>query len=590
MKSTFRNYPRLISMWLLVCLTALVALVPGGQSTYAQHSKAQQPDAPVGSGFTYQGRLKDGGNPANGSYDLQFTLYDALTGGNQVGTTQTLPTVSVSEGLFTVTLDFGASAFAGQARWLGIAVRHAGGGSYTPLSPRQPLTAVPYAQSLATGSTGAVITGTVAGPALSVTNGSGTAVYASGNTSNGSGVLGIGNVGVEGRSTSNIGVYGDSVSYAGVYGSGGSASGFGVYGYNNVGVAVRGFAGSQHGGLFTNNSNSGYAALQGIASGTPGYGIYGEGNSIGIWGSTTNGTGVRGATTGGYGVHGYSTGNGTGVRGESPGGNGVYGLSTSGSASGVSGENTSTTGYGVYGVNTNGANARGVVGYSSGVGTYGTGTGQSAVGVYGASNGTTSYGVYGKGAGNNAISIYGWGGTGVWAGYFSGDIYVAGTCWNGCLGPSKIDHPLDPENKYLTHAPVESSDMLDIYTGNVTTDSKGEATVVMPNWFEAMNRDFRYQLTIMSDDFAQARVSNKMKNNRFVVKTDKPNIEVSWLVTATRNDPYSRENAITVEEEKQNADKGKYLHPEAWGQPESQGIGYEQKKKMESVTAPPSNP
>ncbi len=105
----------------------------------------QAPEAPAGSGFTYQGRLKDGNNPANGSYDLQFTLYDAASGGNAAGGPITLLNQTVTDGLFTVQLDFGSSAIQGSARWLGIAVRQAGGGTYTTLSPRQPLTAAPYA-------------------------------------------------------------------------------------------------------------------------------------------------------------------------------------------------------------------------------------------------------------------------------------------------------------------------------------------------------------------------------------------------------------------------------------------------------------
>ena len=78
---------------------------------------------PVGSAFTYQGRLTDGGAPASGVYDLEFQLFDASAGGSQIGSTQLKDDVSVAEGFFTVTLDFGAAAFAGNARWLSIGVR-----------------------------------------------------------------------------------------------------------------------------------------------------------------------------------------------------------------------------------------------------------------------------------------------------------------------------------------------------------------------------------------------------------------------------------------------------------------------------------
>jgi hypothetical protein len=99
---------------------------------------------PLGSGFTYQGRLTDAGSPATGSYDFRFTLFDAGSGGNPVGTPLAVDAVAVNQGLFTVTLDFGASAFQGQARWLAIEVRLTGGGGYTPLGPRQPLTPAPH--------------------------------------------------------------------------------------------------------------------------------------------------------------------------------------------------------------------------------------------------------------------------------------------------------------------------------------------------------------------------------------------------------------------------------------------------------------
>jgi len=105
----------------------------------------------VGTAFTYQGRLTDGGSPANGHYDFKFQLYDAASDGNPVGSTVAQEDVAVSEGLFTVQLDFGTDAFTGEARWLEIGVRPGSGGTYTILSPRQPLTPAPYALGLRPG-------------------------------------------------------------------------------------------------------------------------------------------------------------------------------------------------------------------------------------------------------------------------------------------------------------------------------------------------------------------------------------------------------------------------------------------------------
>ncbi|WP_313920595.1 hypothetical protein [Tahibacter sp.] len=102
--------------------------------------------APLGTAFTYQGALENGGAAANGPYDLEFRLYDAAVGGSQVGVTQTVDDLAITDGVFTVPLDFGAPAFAGQARWLQIALRPgASADPYTVLDPRQAITAAPFA-------------------------------------------------------------------------------------------------------------------------------------------------------------------------------------------------------------------------------------------------------------------------------------------------------------------------------------------------------------------------------------------------------------------------------------------------------------
>ncbi len=102
--------------------------------------------APLGTAFTYQGQLRKNGSPYNGTCNFQFSLWDAVSGGAQIGSTLTQTGVTVSNGLFTVTLDFGTGVFTGDARWLQIAVQCSGDSGYTTLSPRQALTATPYAQ------------------------------------------------------------------------------------------------------------------------------------------------------------------------------------------------------------------------------------------------------------------------------------------------------------------------------------------------------------------------------------------------------------------------------------------------------------
>jgi len=135
---------------LLLALAAGLTLAqepqPPGESVQLQGDMGIQ--AALGTAFTYQGQLRRDGNLVNGACDFRFTLWDAETGGNQIGPNQEKTNVPVTNGLFTVQLDFGAGAFQGDARWLQIAVKCAGDASYTTLSPRQPLTPAPYALAL----------------------------------------------------------------------------------------------------------------------------------------------------------------------------------------------------------------------------------------------------------------------------------------------------------------------------------------------------------------------------------------------------------------------------------------------------------
>jgi hypothetical protein len=137
----------------------------------------------------------------------------------------------------------------------------------------------------------------------------------------------------------------------------------------------------------------------------------------------------------------------------------------------------------------------------------------------------------------------------------------------------KIDHPQDPANKYLVHASVESSEMLNIYSGNVTTNGEGNATVQMPKWFAALNTDFRYQLTPIGQ-FAQAIVATEINNNRFTIRTDKPNVKVSWQVTGVRQDAFAKAHPMVVEQAKEAGLRGYYLHPELFGAPAEKGMAW----------------
>ncbi|MFF1258740.1 MULTISPECIES: hypothetical protein [unclassified Streptomyces] len=152
----------------------------------------------------------------------------------------------------------------------------------------------------------------------------------------------------------------------------------------------------------------------------------------------------------------------------------------------------------------------------------------------------------------------------------NGDARVAGRVDKGG-GGFRIDHPLDPGGQYLCHSFVESPDMANLYHGVVETDEAGEATVVLPDYFETLNRDFRYQLTPVGT-MAQAAVTDEIKENRFTLRTDQPGVKVCWQVTGVRQDAWAQAHRITVEEDKPPTDRGYYLHPAEHGRPETAGV------------------
>ncbi|MGC4040563.1 MAG: hypothetical protein QM710_07225 [Flavobacterium sp.] len=241
---------------------------------------------------------------------------------------------------------------------------------------------------------------------------------------------------------------------------------------------------------------------------------------------------------------------------------GVYG---SAATAGVIG--TSAAGSGVRGLS---STSQGTLGYSQATTTGGAvgvgntiGVFANAVTVGTATVPTTRYGVYGQASGATTN----------WAGYFNGNVSIVGSIAKGS-GTFKIDHPLDPEHKYLYHSFVESPDMMNIYNGNITTDGSGYATVTMPDYFNALNKEFRYQLTVIGV-FAQAIISKEIENNVFIIRTNQPNVKVSWQVTGVRKDKFAEAHRVQVEVTKEAENQGRYLHAKEWGQPVEKEINYE---------------
>lgn len=142
---------------------------------------------------------------------------------------------------------------------------------------------------------------------------------------------------------------------------------------------------------------------------------------------------------------------------------------------------------------------------------------------------------------------------------FAGNLQIIGTL-SKAAGSFKIDHPLDPKNKYLSHSFVESPDMMNIYNGVVVLGKNGSATVKLPAYFEALNRDFRYQLTSIGG-FVPVFISQEIKNNVFRISGGRPGVKVSWQVTGVRHDAYANAHRINVEQEKSSSERGHLLYP-----------------------------
>ena len=169
---------------------------------------------------------------------------------------------------------------------------------------------------------------------------------------------------------------------------------------------------------------------------------------------------------------------------------------------------------------------------------------------------------------------------------FAGDVYVSGTLGKAS-GTFKIDDPIDPANKYLSHSFVESPDMLDMYNGTVTLDSKGEAVVNMPAWFDALNKSFQYQLTAVGAPGPGLYIKEKVHDNCFKIAGGAAGLEVSWQLTGVRHDAYAEAHPTPVEENKTGDDVGHYLHPELFGAGPEQRIAANHKPTKPQTPASP---
>ena len=343
--------------------------------------------------------------------------------------------------------------------------------------------------------------------------------------------------GVEGHGVDGPGVVGRSINDSGVVGEGLGSPGMLARSINSSGLLGVTFSpddGSH--GVFGSSTAGG--------NGVTGF----VGSATGTIGSSVRGTGVRGTTgTGAAGVLGQTFGDASGGNA----GPAVHGSSDAGvGVSGVSGSTDATEGltfgegYGHYSLHFSAQPGGGVLGVS----------------VLG--NGVEGFTFSSNRDNSDVAAVRGQSANG-FAGLFVGRVRVTGHLQKAG-GGFTVDHPTDPANKYLSHSFVESPEMLNVYSGTVTTNRDGVARVRLPAYFEALNRDFRYQLTAIGK-FANAMVSEEIKDNEFAIRTDPGRVKVCWQVTGVRKDAWAEANRIPVEETKPKRERGRYLHPELFG-------------------------
>ncbi len=449
---------------------------------------------PLSSAFTYQGQLDDNGTPANGNFDFEFALYSTASGGTAIDTIN-LDDQAVNAGLINAPLDFTDVPYDGQALWIEVSVRAAGGGGFTVLSPRQAINAAPYALFAASGNPGpqgpAGPTGPQgpagpdgaqgpAGPAgpqgppgppislpfaQTINNASPAfAVTNSGDGLNGTTSSG-GNSGVYGHNTGGgKGVFGASASGHGV--EGGSTSGDGVAGTSSSGSGIYG-------------TTAGTSGQSGAA------GVWGDSHDFyGVWGTSVGSDGVHGTSSSATGIVGNSI-SGWGSYGHSVTSDGVHGDTSGNNFSGVAGFNTGNGGYGVFG-------SGGIAGVFGTSGTdLGNSDGSTGIGVLGigatssVNDGTAGTGVKGLSGGlaNGFSAGPGILGIGVGNGTFpvAMAIYAQGTI--GATGAKNFvePHPTDP-GKEIRYASLEGREVGTYFRGTAHLVN-GHATIAIPDDF-----------------------------------------------------------------------------------------------------------
>ena len=506
---TDARYFLLISAVLLLGWAAPVASVQAQSSTT----------------FTYQGYLEEGGGPAAGPVDLELKLFDAASGGSQIGSVLTKDNVNLTDGVFAVDLDFGAVFGAGD-RYLEVGVREGGStGSYTTLTPREALRPAPLATALtglrvepATNSNGSLTPNLIGGYAENRVDSG-----VDGATIGGGGASGTINIveaskGTIGGGISNRITAGQATVGGGAFNEAGGGSATVAGGYNNTAggsvAAVPGGRDNEASGDFS------FAAGQRAKAQHMGAFVWADSEDADFASTGTDQFLVR--ATGFVGFN----------RATSITNSETFGVRS----------NTSGAGYGGMYMETSSADGRPFYGYAT-------------------NGGARAYHYYDSAAQEWVLNVSG---TALRVNQ-DGDLSVAGRL-SKASGSFTIDHPQAPTEKTLSHSFVESPDMMNVYNGTVKLGADGTAVVKLPGYFEVLNKDFRYQLTPIGAPAPDLHVAEEIADNRFRIAGGVSGMRVSWQVTGIRNDPYARKNRIRVEEEKAPENRGTYLHPEVYKQ------------------------
>jgi hypothetical protein len=576
---------------------------------------------PLTTSFTFQGDLKSSGSPATGLYDARFRLYDAATGGTQLGPTLCSDNLSLTNGVFTTQLDFGAQ-FTGQQRFLEVDIRQDTGlncsnsTGFTTLTPRQPLTAAPNA-----------IYSLSAAAATNATqlNGQPSSFYT--NATNLSGALP--STGLAGAYTSTLNLSNTSNLFTGSFsGSGANLTGIPYAALTGAPTPVllqASSPGSVQSGNLNVNGTGRFGALQAANGINPRTNatvgdLLNTGGALPMGLTTEVGSGQLLNLDLNFRATGTNPSRGAAVRLDSRSGIPAIQFITRPAGSVVENTVMDISETGQVNINARAADALTVTNpigrglrITTSVDSPIATTTATANGIFSDITGTTTQNTALWGHHTSPVNLN-WAlfartesvaGRGVegYAGAATGSTYaVLGTCASpsgfgvfssGNTGASgtksfRIDHPDDPANKYLLHYSSESPEVINFYRGTITLNEQGEAEVPLPSYFAKINKDPSYQLTAVGAPMPLLHVSKKINPAAlaegaqaapqdpapacsFHISGGAPNAEVCWRVEATRNDRWTQTHGAPVEVEKQGIEKGTYQDPALYNQPPETG-------------------